>query len=63
MLTPEQVQFYRRNGYLVVENVLSSGELATVRQVTDELVEASRAVTDHNDIYDLEPTHTSREPR
>ena len=47
----------------MVENVLSARELATVRQVTDELVAASRAVTEHNQIYDLEPTHTPGEPR
>ena len=41
---PEQVQSYRRDGYLVVENVLSSSWRP--RQVTDELVEASRAVTE-----------------
>ena len=41
MLTREQVQSYRRDGYLLVENVLSAKELATLRQVTDELVAAS----------------------
>ena len=38
MLTREQVQSYRRDGYLLVENVLSAKELTTLRQVTDELV-------------------------
>ena len=60
MLTREQVQSYRRDGYLLVENVLSARELATLRQVTDELVAASHAVTEHNHVYDLEPTHTPR---
>ena len=41
MLTREQVQSYRRDGYLLVENALSPRELATLRQVTDELVAAS----------------------
>ncbi len=38
MLTPEQVQAYRRDGYLVVENVLTSRELATLHQVIETLV-------------------------
>ena len=63
MLTREQVQSYRRDGYLLVENVLSASELATLRQVTDELVAASHAVTEHNHVYDLEPTHTPQAPR
>ena len=58
MLTPDQVRAYRRDGYLVVENVLTSRELATLHQVIDTLVQASREVTDHNQIYDLEPTHS-----
>jgi ectoine hydroxylase-related dioxygenase (phytanoyl-CoA dioxygenase family) len=63
MLTREQVQSYRRDGYLLVENVLSPSELATVRRVTDDLVAASAAVTDHDQVYDLEPTHTAGAPR
>jgi ectoine hydroxylase-related dioxygenase (phytanoyl-CoA dioxygenase family) len=63
MLTRQQVESYRRDGYLMIESVLDARELATLRQVTDDLVAASRAVTQHNDIYDLEPTHSTREPR
>src|SRR5262249_22967832 len=63
MLTRDQVQSYRRDGYLVIENVLSETDLPTLRQVIDNLVEASRSVTDHNHIYDLEPSHTPEEPR
>ena len=63
MLTPDQVQAYRRDGYLVVENVLSPRQLETLHQVIDDLVSASREVTDHNQIYDLEPTHSADEPR
>jgi ectoine hydroxylase-related dioxygenase (phytanoyl-CoA dioxygenase family) len=63
MLTPEQVQAYRRDGYLVIENVLSARQLDTLHKVIDTLVQASREVTDHNHIYDLEPTHSADEPR
>jgi phytanoyl-CoA hydroxylase len=62
MLTPQQVEAYRRDGYLLIESVLSASELATVRRVVDDLVEASRAVTEHNRVYDLEPTHTAEAP-
>ena len=63
MLTKDQVQAYRTDGYLLIENVLNAQELATVRQVTDDLVAASHTVTEHNHIYDLEPTHTPDQPR
>jgi ectoine hydroxylase-related dioxygenase (phytanoyl-CoA dioxygenase family) len=38
-LTPEQVAFYRENGFLVIENFLDAEELAEWRRVTDEAVE------------------------
>ena len=63
MLTPDQIQAYRRDGYLVVENVLTPRQLDTLHKVIDTLVQASREVTDHNQIYDLEPTHSADEPR
>jgi ectoine hydroxylase-related dioxygenase (phytanoyl-CoA dioxygenase family) len=63
MLTREQVQSYRRDGYLLLESFLSPREVATLRQVTDDLVAASAAITEHDHVYDLEPTHTEKEPR
>lgn len=58
-----QVAAYRRDGFIVVENVLSAGEVEALRRVTDDMVELSRGVTEHNRIYDLEPTHSAQEPR
>ena len=63
MLTRDQVQSYRRDGYLVIENVLSATELENLRRVVEVLVEASRSVTGHDHVYDLEPSHTPEEPR
>ena len=36
MLTQEQIDFYHENGYLGVENVLSTEEVADLRRTTDE---------------------------
>ena len=63
MLTPAQIQFYREQGYLGIEDVFSPGEVAELRRVTDEFVEASRAVTANNAVFDLEPSHTPQQPR
>ena len=63
MLTQEQIDFYNDNGYLGVENVLSAEEIADLRRTTDEFVEKSREVPDHTDVFDLEPGHTSENPR
>ncbi|MHB2169908.1 phytanoyl-CoA dioxygenase family protein [Alsobacter sp. R-9] len=62
-LSEAQVAAYERDGFLVVENVLPPSELAELRQVTDQLLERSRSVSEHNDVYDLEPDHSELTPR
>ena len=63
MLDQEQIACYHQNGYLVVENVLSADELAELQRVTDDFVERSRGVSQHNDIFDLEANHSEERPR
>lgn len=63
MLSSRQVQSYRDQGYLAVPGVLSAAEVAELQRVTDELVDASRGVAAHTDVYDLEPGHSAAEPR
>lgn len=63
MLSEQQIAFYHEYGYLTVENVLSAAELTALRQVTDEFVERSRAISAHDDIFDLEPDHSAEQPR
>ena len=63
MLTEKQIDFYHENGYLGVENVLSEGEVAELRRVTDAFVELSGSVSEHTDVFDLEPGHTSEAPK
>lgn len=63
MLTQDQIDFYHEQGYLGVENVLSSAEIDELRRVTDDFVEQSRQVTEHTDVFDLEPGHTAENPR
>jgi ectoine hydroxylase-related dioxygenase (phytanoyl-CoA dioxygenase family) len=63
MLTPEQVRSYREDGYLVVEDVVPRPLIEEARQVVEDLVEASRSVRDHDNLYDLEPGHSDRAPR
>ena len=62
-LSKQQLETYDRDGFIVVEDVLSPTEVAELRGVTDEFVEKSRAISDHDAIYDLEPGHTETDPR
>lgn len=63
MLTQEQIAFYREQGYLGVENVLSQREIDDLRRVTDAFVEKSRGVVEHTEVFDLEPGHTPENPK
>ena len=63
MISEQDVAFYRENGYLVVREVLSRSEVEELRRVTDEFVEKARAVSAHDEIYDLEDSHSAAEPR
>ena len=63
MISEQDVAFYDENGYLVVHNVLSENEVQDLRQVTDDFVENARRVAAHNEIYDLEDSHSPAEPR
>jgi phytanoyl-CoA hydroxylase len=63
MISGEMVQAYRRDGVIVVPEVLGQDTLAKVRSVLTELVAGAASVTEHTDVYDLEPGHTPENPR
>jgi ectoine hydroxylase-related dioxygenase (phytanoyl-CoA dioxygenase family) len=63
MLTPEQLAEYARIGAIVVPDVLSAETVARLRAVTDEFVERARNVAAHDDVYDLEDSHSRAQPR
>jgi phytanoyl-CoA hydroxylase len=62
-LTQAIIDAYRQDGFVVVENVLSPDDVKALRAVTDRFVESARHVTEHNDVYDLEPSHSADDPR
>ena len=63
MLTSEQKQFYHENGYLMVENVITQEQLGKLQQITYQLIDASKHVSESNDIYDLDDGHSADAPR
>jgi phytanoyl-CoA hydroxylase len=63
MISDQDVARYQRDGYLVVPDVLTADEVAQLQRVTEEFVQASRKVSDHTDVFDLEPGHSAAQPR
>ncbi len=63
MLSEEQKRFYAENGYLMVENVVTPTQLARLQQITYDLIDGSRSVTQSDDVYDLDKGHGPDTPR
>ena len=63
MLSRAQREEYASVGAIVVPDVLSPSEVARLRAVTDEFVERARGLTAHDDVFDLEDSHTPAQPR
>ena len=63
MISDEQVDSYRTDGYLVVENLFSQEEIDEVRSVIDEFAERGKTLRESDGIIELEETHTLEQPR
>ena len=59
----EGVCRYHRDGVIVVEGLLDAPMRQQMKQVLAELIEGARTVRTHDEVYDLEPTHSERQPR
>ena len=63
MLSQDQILSYRENGYLLIRDALLPDQLATLQRLTNDFIEASRAVSESNDVYDLDEGHSVAQPR
>jgi phytanoyl-CoA hydroxylase len=63
MLSPADFATYRRDGFIVLPDILTRDEVAALRSVTDEFVRNARTVVANDDIYDLEDSHSAADPR
>ena len=63
MLTAQQVEDYRRDGYLVIPRLIQGEQLDELRALTDRIVDEARGVAANDDLYDLEPSHSPSLPR
>jgi ectoine hydroxylase len=63
VLSEAQREHYQQSGWVAVPGLVDSEWLERLRSVTDEFVDASRALTESNILYDLDVGHTADEPR
>jgi phytanoyl-CoA hydroxylase len=63
MLSKQQIEQYNETGAVVVPGLIDAFTIRRMNEVLAGLVEGSRVVSQHNDVYDLEPGHATDEPR
>ena len=63
MLSQATLAAYRRDGFIVLRDILDAPEVEALRRVTDEFVSNARTIAANDDIYDLEDSHSPAEPR
>jgi phytanoyl-CoA hydroxylase len=63
MLTEDAIAAYRRDGFIIVPDLLDAPTLAEIRAVIARLVAGAAAVDAHDNVYDLEPGHTRAAPK
>ena len=63
MLTKAQIDEYNEIGAIVVPDILTEAEVQRLRSVTDGFVERARGLSGHDEVYDLEDSHTPEHPR
>ncbi len=62
-ISRKQQEFYFDNGYLLIENAISSQILSKLQDSTAQAIDDSRQVTQSDATWDLEPGHRSDNPR
>jgi ectoine hydroxylase-related dioxygenase (phytanoyl-CoA dioxygenase family) len=63
MLPQEDIDFYRKNGYLMVEDAVTPEQLARLREITYRLIDQSRTLTQSDHRFDLDEGHGPNNPR
>lgn len=63
MLSGAQIELYREQGYLLVEDVIEPAFLDRLRGATEEMIERSREVSASDSVYDLDEGHSAANPR
>lgn len=62
MLSRDVVDRYRRDGYIVIEDLVPAETIHALRERIDALAERARRITETDEIYELAPGHSARRP-
>ena len=63
MLSDEQMNQYQEDGYVIARSVINDELLGRVRNVVAEMLSEAEKVSDHDEKFDLEPSHSLSSPK
>ncbi|MBT4386902.1 MAG: phytanoyl-CoA dioxygenase family protein [Betaproteobacteria bacterium] len=63
MLSKEQVDQYHSEGYVVARSLIDEVALDQLRELVSEMLVGAEELTEHNEKFDLEPSHKASEPK
>ena len=63
VITDAQIAEYKEKGFVVVEDIFYAEDVRKMDEAMKGLVESARTLSEHNDVIDLEPSHTPENPR
>src|ERR1700684_3421433 len=61
-LTDEQLDAYRRDGYVALTGISDAQRVEELRAVTKRFVDRSRAISASDGLFDLDPRHSAQTP-
>lgn len=61
-LTDEQIDAYRRDGYVALTSVIDARRISELRAVTERFVDRSHAIGASDGLFDLDPLHSAQTP-
>ncbi len=62
-LSKDDIAFYEREGYVLVQQALTMAQLTQLRAIVDSFVADARGRTANDEVYDLEDSHRPEAPR
>ena len=62
-LSDRHIEQYERDGFVLLADAVPKDLLARMQASTERLMEASRAVSENSDVYDLDTGHAPNQPR
>src|SRR5712671_7044250 len=63
MLSQADLAGYRRDGFIILPDILTASEVEALRRVTDKFVHNARNIAVNDDVYDLEESHSPAAPQ